>query len=83
MFFASMKCSRKLYTRTMRARLGQWREGARQARIVEMLQRRLEHMTASFDSRLVERTYAAWVHFLEQKRVMTKALCRVGMALKG
>ena len=83
MFFASMKCSRKLYIRTMKQRFQQYRDGVRTAKIMEMLQRRLDDITGSFDSRLVERTFDAWCHFIQQKHVMTKALCRIGMGLKG
>ena len=83
MFFASMKCSRKLYIRTMKLRFQQYREGVRAAKIMEMLQRRLDDITSSFDSRLVERTFDAWCHFIQMKQTMTKALCRIGMGLKG
>ena len=83
MFFASMKCSRKLYIRTMKERFNQYREGVKHVKIIKMLKGRFDDITKNFDSRLLDRTFDAWCHFIEQRKFMTKALCRIGMGLKG
>ena len=83
MFFASMKCSRKLYIRTMKERFNQYKEGVKHVKIVGMLKRRFDDITKNFDSRLVDRTFDAWCKFIDQRKFMTKALCRIGMGLKG
>lgn len=82
MFFASMKCSRKLYMRTMKERFAQWREGIKHAKVVAMLKGRFDDITASFDSRLVDRCYGAWCQYVDQNRIMTKALLRIGASIK-
>lgn len=68
--------------RTMKERFAQWREGIKHAKVVAMLKGRFDDITASFDSRLVDRCYGAWCQYVDQNRIMTKALLRIGASIK-
>lgn len=83
MFFASMKCCRKLYIRTMKTRFQQYKDGVKFQKVTAMLRARFDDLTRSFDSRLLDRTFEGWQSFIHQRKVMMRAMVRVSMAMQG